>query len=125
MRGTIHTIEAILGAVILLVGIMSIYPTEETREFYFSDQGYNCLKYLDQEGLLRYYIYNDLTDDLNNSLRNCLPPISDYSFEICLTSSCISTSIPSDKSTFLSSYLVAGNTSNYDHRLVNLWIWLK
>ncbi len=103
---------------------MSIYPIEKTREFYFSDQGYNCLKYLDQKGLLRYYVYNDLVGDLNNDLRDCLPSISDYTFKICSTSSCI-TSIPPDKSTFLSSYLIAGNTTNYDHRLINLWIWLK
>ena len=125
MRATIHTIEAIIGAVILLVGVMSIYPIEETKEFYFSDQGYNCLKYLDQKGLLRYYVYHDLNDKLNNGLRACLPPISDYTFKICSTPSCISNSIPSDKSTFLSSYLIAGNSSNYDRRLINLWIWLK
>lgn len=127
MRGTIHTIEAIIGALILLVGVMSIYPIEEPREFYFSDQGYNCLKYLDQKGLLRYYIYNDLIDDLNNSLKDCLPPISDYTFKICSTPSC-TTTISSNKSIFLSSYLIAGEnkvTTNYDPRLINLWIWSK
>jgi len=130
MRGTIHTIEAIIGALILLVGVMSIYPIEETREFYFSDQGYDCLKYLDQKGLLRYYIYNDLVDDLDDSLRSCLPLIADYKFQICSTLPCISPGEGPKGVRIIkrSSYLIAGEnkaTTNYDPKLINLWIWLK
>jgi hypothetical protein len=127
MKATFHTIEAIIGTLILLAGVMSIYPIEEKREFYFSDQGYDCLEYLDQQGLLRHYVYNSLNDELNNSLRSCLPPISGYTFEICSTMPCI-TSLPTDRSTFLSTYLIAGNnkgTPSYDPRIVNLWMWLK
>jgi hypothetical protein len=127
MKATIHTIEAIIGTLILLVGVMSIYPIEEREEFYFSDEGYDCLNYLDQKGLLRYYVYNNMLDDLNNSLRSCLLGISDYTFQICSSLPCTAT-IPTDRSTFLSSYLIAGenkNETNYDPRMINLWMWLK
>jgi hypothetical protein len=127
MKATVHTIEAIMGTLILLVGVISIYPIEERQEFYFSDEAYDCLKYLDNEGLLRYYIYNNLVDDLNNTLRSCLPGISDYTFQICSSLPC-TTTLPSDKSTFLSSYLIAGEnkaTINYDPRIINVWVWLK
>jgi hypothetical protein len=127
MKATVHTIEAIIGTLILLVGVMSIYPVEDRQEFYFSDEGYDCLRYLDQEGMLRYYVYNSMVDELNNTLRSCLPGISDYTFEICSSLSCTAT-LPADKSTFLSSYLIAGenkDTTNYDPRIINLWMWLK
>ena len=127
MKATVHTIEAIIGTLILLVGVMSIYPIQETEEFYFSDEGYRCLEHLDQEGLLRYYVYNNLINDMNNSLRSCLPGISDYTFQICPSLPCTAT-FPSNKSTFLSSYLIAGDnkaSTNYDPRIINLWVWLK
>jgi len=123
MKATIHTIEAVIGTLILLVGVMSIYPVEERTSFYFSDDGYSCLRYLDDSGLLRNYVYNDMIVELNNSLRNCLPQIASYTFKICRTTSCITT-LPSDRSIFLSSYLLSGDNA-YDKRIINVWLWLK
>jgi hypothetical protein len=127
MKATVHTIEAIIGTLILLVGVTAIYPIQEVGEPYFSDEGYTCLKYLDQEGLLRYYVYNNLTDSLNNSLKSCLPSIAAYTFNLCSSIPC-SAELPPDKSTFLSSYLLAGDNmapASYEPRIINLWMWLK
>jgi hypothetical protein len=123
MRATVHTIEAIIGTLILLVGVISIYPIEDRQEFYFSDQSHNCLKYMDQQGLLRHYAYNNMIDSLNSSLRSCLPGISDFTFQICSTLPC-TTTLPANKTTFLSSYLLAGE-SDYDTRIISLWVWLR
>lgn len=127
MKATFHTIEAIIGTLILLVGVMSIYPIQNGEEFYFSDEGYDCLNYLDQRGLLRYYVYNNLLDELNSTIRSCLPGITDYMFQICSSLPCTA-NLPTDRSTFLSSYLIAGENkgaANYDPRMVNLWVWSK
>ena len=123
MRATVHTLEAVIGTLILLVGVMSVYPAEEKTDFYFSDEGYNCLRYLDESGLLRSYVYGGLTDELNNSLRNCLPPIAGYMFKVCSTYPCMET-LPSDRSVFLSSYLISGEKV-YEPRVINVWLWLK
>ena len=127
MKATIHTIEAIIGTLILLVGVINLYPIEEMEDFYFSDEGYNCLEYMDKEGMLRYYVYNNMVDELNNSLRACLPGIAEYTFQICSSLPC-TTTLPPDKSTFLSSYLLAGENrgaANYDPRTINLWMWSR
>jgi hypothetical protein len=127
MKATIHTIEAIIGTLILLVGVISIYPIEDRQEFYFSDESYNCLNYIDEQGLLRYYVYNNMVNDMNNTLRSCLPGIADYTFQICSSLPCMTT-LPANKTTFLSSYLLAGEnkgTANYDPRIINLWMWLR
>jgi hypothetical protein len=127
MKASIHTIEAIMGALILLVGIINIYPIQDSREFYFSDQGHACLEYMDQQGLLRHYVYNSMVDELNSTLRSCLPGISDYAFQICSSLPCTA-SLPANKTTFLSSYLIAGENkaaTSYDPRIINVWMWLK
>jgi hypothetical protein len=123
MKATVHTIEAVIGTLILIVGVMSIYPVNESRGFYFSDEGYSCMEYLDEAGLLRNYVYNGMTDEMNSSLRDCLPQVADYDFKICSTTSCVTT-LPTDKSIFLSSYLLSGE-KNYEPRIVNLWLWLN
>ena len=123
MRATVHTIEAVIGTLILLVGVMTIYPMNEGNDFYFSENGYNCLKYLDDSGQLRNYVYNGLTTDMNTSLRECLPQVTGYTFKICATADCSET-LPTDRSVFLSSYLLSGQ-KNYDPRIINLWVWLE
>jgi len=119
-----HTLEAILGSVLVLVGIMIIFPVQQRSEVAFSEIGYSCLNYLDQKGLLRYYIVNGMNTELNDSLKNCLPSISDFKFKICSTSDCIDTSIPYDKTVYLASYLIAGENT-YNRKLINLWVWSK
>jgi hypothetical protein len=119
-----HTIEAVLGAILVLVGIMLIFPTQQQNEINFSDIGYSCLYNLDQRGLLRYYAVNSMNTELNDSLRSCLPTMADFNFKICSVSNCINTSIPYNKTVYLSGYLIAGENT-YNRKLINLWIWSK
>jgi len=119
-----HTMEAILGAVLVLVGIMLIFPNQQQKEVSFSEIGYSCLNYLDQKGLLRYYMINEMNTELNDSLKSCLPTLTDFNFKICSTSDCINNTIPYNKTVYLSSYLIAGENA-YNRKLINLWVWLK
>ena len=124
MKGMMYTMEAILGTIFVLVGIMIIFPVQQQREISFSEIGYSCLNYLDQTGLLRYYAINNMNTELNNSLRDCLPPIADFKFKVCSSSDCKETTIPYNKTVYLSSYLIAGENT-YNKKLINLWIWSK
>ena len=116
--------EAILSSVIILIGITIIFPIQQSSEISFSKIGYDCLEYLDQKGLLRYYAGNSMIIELNNELKNCLPSVADFKIKICTTSDCRDTTIPYDKTVYLSSYLIAGENT-YNRELINLWIWSK
>jgi len=118
-----HTMEAILGSILILVGIMVIFPAQQ-NEISLSGVGYSCLNYLDQEGLLRNYAINDMTAELNDSFRSCLPSTVDFKFKICSSADCRDITIPYNKTVYLSSYLIAGEDT-YNKRLINLWIWSK
>lgn len=123
MRGMLYTLEAILATVMILVGIVSIFPIQEQKETIFSDVGRSCLSYLDQNGLLRHYAVNGMEAELASSLRNCLPQVTDFSVKICSSSNCTA-SIPGEETVYLSSYLIAGENS-YNKKLVELWVWRK
>lgn len=124
MKGVLHTVEAVLGVMIILLGVIMVYPIRAKTEVQLSEIGYVCLKELDQEGTLKYYVENDLTFDLNTSLRNCIAQIADFTFEICDTAVCNPNTVPDDKEIFVSNYLVSGYET-YEANLVSVWLWLK
>jgi hypothetical protein len=120
----IHTMEAVLGTLLILGGIMLIFPIQQQNEINFSDISYSCLGMLEQKGLLRHYVSNNMNTELNNNLRDCLPSVADFKFKICSSSSCMDTTIPYNKTVYLSSYLIAGENT-YDRKVINIWVWSK
>lgn len=121
MKGYIKTLEAGIAIVLILVSMIFLFSDRARKEPQLSDIGYNCLKYLDYKGVLRYYAVNNLESSLISNLRGCIPPILNYKARICTTTSC-NTQLPTDRTVFLSSYLIAGeNTIN--NVLINVWVW--
>lgn len=123
VKGFEKTLEAAIAIVLILVSIVFLFTGKEITEPQMSVTGYECLKNLDNQGLLRYYAVNDLGDSLSASLKTCIPSLLNYTTKICSTSAC-STILPVNKTVFLSTYLIAGDNS-LNPRLVNLWVWLK
>ena len=106
MKGVLHTLEAVIAVMIILLGVGFVYPMREKPELSIADVGYKCLSSLDQEGLLKYYVSNDMTSSLNNSLGNCITPGIGFNFKMCDSAVCNPDSIPDDKEIFISSYLL-------------------
>ena len=123
VKGYIQTLEQVLGSVLVLTILITLFnPSSSTTNLQLSSLGFNCMKELDNKGLLRYYAVNNLTTDLNNSLQPCLSAFN-YDFNICSSTTC-SSALPANKDIYLSSYFIAGENS-FQPRLINLWIWLK
>ncbi|NIO44537.1 MAG: hypothetical protein GTN36_03220 [Candidatus Aenigmarchaeota archaeon] len=122
-KGFVKTLEAGIAIALILVSMVFLFPGETETEPQISDTGYNCLRYLDYEGVLRNYAANSLESDLISDLRKCVPPILNYTARICTSTSC-NTELPTDKTIFLSSYLIAGE-AQIDRTLINLWVWSK
>lgn len=120
-KGFIKTMEAGIAIVLILASVVFLFTQKEEYEPQLSSVGYNCLKNLDNSGILRYYAENKMESSLISDLRDCIPPLFNYNVKICITSSCIS-QLPSDKDIFLSSYLIAGDDS-IEPTLINLWVW--
>ena len=123
VKGFVKTLEAGIAITLILVSMVFLFPEKTINEPQISDIGYNCLRYLDNQGVLRNYAVNDLENNLISDLRSCLPPILNYTARICTTSTC-NTILPGNKTIFLSSYLIAGENS-VRPTLINLWIWLE
>ena len=81
MKGYIKTLEAGIAIVLILVSMIFLFSERTKQEPQISDTGYNCLKYLDYKGILRYYAVNNLESNLISDLRGCIPLILDYNYQ--------------------------------------------
>lgn len=122
VKGIVYTLEAAIGTVIVLLGIITIFPIQSSRAG-LSDVGYNCLSFLGQNGSLRQYAESGMLDQINISLSTCIPSVMDFTFMVCSTADCIG-SLPSGKTIYASSYVIAGYDT-YNKKLINLWMWMK
>ena len=121
MKGFIQTLEQVLGTVLVLTVLITLFNPQPPSSN-LSSIGFNCLKDLDNKGLLRSYAANNLITDFNSSLQQCLTAFN-YEFKICSSTVC-NTTLPANKDVFLSSYFVSGYTT-YQPTLINLWVWSK
>ena|SRR3990172_2719655 len=119
----IKTLEALIGAITLLIAVVILFPPISASQNQTPTISFNCLKDLDNKGFLRYYAENFQTSDMQDKLRICMPTILDFSVKICDASVCNPDALP-NKEIFLSQYLIAGD-QNSENRLISLWVWSK
>ncbi|MFQ6020766.1 MAG: hypothetical protein ACE5J4_01965 [Candidatus Aenigmatarchaeota archaeon] len=120
VKGFIQTLEAVIAAVLILITILILYQPKPLVETQLQEISYNCLVDLDNKGFLRYYL--DDPEEIENKLKSCLPPLTDFVVKVCTNADCVA-DVPS-KTVVLSSYLVSGYYA-VSPRLVNLWVWYK
>lgn len=119
----IKTLEALIAATVILISVVILFPPTIISQTQIPSAAYNCLRDMDDKGFLRYYAENNLTSELENKLKSCIPQNLDYSVKICDSSTCNPDSLPSKEITLVS-YLIAGD-QNPANRLINLWVWFR
>ena len=119
----IKTLEALIAGMILLASVVILFPPSVIAQSQVPSISYNCLKDLDNKGLLRYYAENFQASELEDSLKSCLPSTLDYKVKICDSSDCNPDSLP-NKEVVLSSYVISGDQKS-ENRLINMWLWFR
>lgn len=122
MKGFIKTLEATI-AVLLIISTVSMlhdvsiaYPEKN-----FMEVGDYCLDKVYDEGNLRYYAVNDLENELEDNLDDCLAAIN-YKLEICSSMECSITGLP-NSTVVLVSRLISGDQYEINPRIINVWMW--
>jgi hypothetical protein len=123
VKGFVKTLEASIAIVLILISIVFLFPERTKNKTQISHAAYDCLKYIDNKGLLRNYAVNGFESNLVSDLRACISPLYDYTVKMCTSTACNS-QLPSNKEVFLSSYIIAGEDT-FRPTLINLWIWLR
>ncbi len=123
MKGYVQTLEAVIALGIILLSITIVLtPQTYPEKVDLKDNYYNFLDHIDNKGLLRSYVENNMEAELSDELEDCLPKIASFSVKICSTSNCIA-SLPEDKTIESYNYFVAGyKTPN--PKLIKIWLWI-
>lgn len=102
MKGFTNTIEAVIGAVIILSVMMWLFQTPATQETSSYSMAYNCLKYAKDSA------------NVDAKLRECIPISYNYQFKVC-GSDC-SAALPSNVTVTSADYISNG-------KIMKLWMY--
>lgn len=117
MDGFWYTVEVLIAISVLVFFLIAIGGNIlSSQEVDLSIRGYELLKGLDEQGILREYVESGDPEGLNS--RVALPGFS-HSVQICDTSGvCAGVRPQISGSVFVSNYLVAGETSYSPHNVI-------
>ena len=148
-KGIIRVLEAIIAIVLILIFIYTIIPKEQKNEpenpiekyknFIIKDLSYNetirgklmdlnldeyecdkdCL-----EELCNSYC-DDVVRDINALISKTIISGYDYFFKICNTPSCVSSTMPIDKTIYMFDVLIGSDSERINPLVVRVWVWNK
>ena len=111
-----------IASILILTIILIVYNgSVQNRSFEsvsMADFAYNCLKDLDNKGILRYYALDNNTQ-IRSYITSCLPRTLNFSIGFC--NGCAAANV--NKSVVSIKYIVAGEGSTFQPTSVNMLVW--
>ncbi|MFH0836604.1 MAG: hypothetical protein V1870_00585 [Candidatus Aenigmatarchaeota archaeon] len=122
MKGAMKTLEVVLAASILLIGLGFVFASVSVKSVdNMKDQGYDAVSYLADTGVLRQYA------GTGENIDTYIDPLVDYNFKgIFCTDQC-NTTLPNNKDVVVIDYYISGYASssevNSDVKKFRLYLW--
>ena len=127
-KGYIYSLEVLIAISIILVAMVFLFryaPTKPEIEIsILKQQGFDILEYMNNEGTLREYVFNNNETELEAYLAVLLPKNIYFETDICSVS-CERTNVPNNETVISIDYYVSGYKEHYIGKKVRLWIWRK
>jgi len=126
MKGYIYTLEVLVAASLIFVSLMFVFrssPLKPQLEIsLIKQQGFDALKYIDNEGNLKKYVSEADEKELEDELKDILIKTIKFETEICETE-CSQRNVPGGQAIIIVDYYVSGYRSSYDYKKVRLYMW--
>lgn len=125
MKGILQSLEAIIAILIIVVVFVSVYtnrtPIPEFDTINWNVRGFDALRALDGNNMLRDVVMTNSTSTLKDRLLPLIPSQLNYDVVIC-DRNCGQPDIKSDKLTSVT-YVVSGDLNNFLPRQIILYMW--
>ena len=125
MKGLLQSLEAIIAILAIVTVFVTVYsgksPIPEFDTINWKVRGFDALKALDNNNMLRDVVVTNSTSALKDRLSGLLPSQLNYDVVIC-ERNCGQPDIQSDKLTSVT-YVIAGDLNNYLPRQIILYMW--
>ncbi len=124
MKGYIYTLEVTIASFLIFTTIIYVFSTPiTTRDYHLSlleERTYNILSFLESSGILREYIHNGYRAQLEEKIKDLMPPGVEVHVEI--NSTCSYSSAPDYKDVILIKHYYTGLRS-YEFKKLCVYVW--
>ncbi len=124
MKAMMHTLEAMIAALLILGTLVAVYSFPKPQESFDSvtmrEKGYFCMKDADNRGLLRYYALANDSIGIRNYFQGCLPRSLNFSLNFCAA---CAADIPANRTVISMNYIIAGEGASFQPTNANLFLW--
>ena len=128
-RGYIKTVEAVIAIVAVLIFVVTTVPNRSLEDsgvppIVKSSQEFITTEISTNEEIRECVIENPLcenADIMKQIIENNLPNGYDYTFKICNTSNCLTTT-PLDRSVYLTDVFITSTIEEQNPKIVRIWI---
>ncbi len=124
-KGYFYTLESLIGITIIVVSLVVILGIAQVPASsgvsLVKRQGIEALEFLDQKGELRFLVHSGNEIQLNDRLKDILPPTISLYTDIC-TNTCMG-EIPADRTVVSVDYYISGYNDLFFIKKVKLWMW--
>ena len=138
-KGFFRTLEAVIAIVVILTFIYSVAPKKEikeeipyalktARDYILNEIATNPdLRNLVTESSIDDDVKNiEDIGDLDEFIKNNIPPGYEYSGAICKTTYCVlEEKLPEKKTIYMADIIVSPSSLEEEPRIVRLWFWRK
>ena len=125
-KGYVYSLEMLIAVSIILVALVLIFregPKEQQIEVSLLKRyAWESLEYLNYNGSLREYAFNDDEGSLENALANILPQNVLFELDICKLQ-CDDTNVPKNETVVTVDYYVSGYRNTFVEKKVKMWVW--
>ncbi len=109
MKGVVNTIEALIGAIMILGLMIFLFTPQPMQEPDMYRTSYTCLKYAKD------------SENIKTSLDQCIPDTYKFDYRICETADCpasgLVSSLPENTTIVSAEYIDSGP------RLIKIWVY--
>jgi len=124
-KGISFTLEAIISGLLIITSILFFFQFSGTSDFYsmgVSEIGYDCMKSLDEHGLMREHALNGDAASIESGLQECLGGLN-HSVQLC-ENTCSQATSPENNTVIVSSYFIAGDVEPNPMEIrLNMWLY--
>ena len=126
-KGYMKTLEAVIAVIILISFLLALLPREEAKPE--TPQDIQLLQdtvftTIQNDNYYRACVLSNNLNCITSFINSTFPYTLEFDAKICDLTSCPEPDLP-DKSVYVSDLIISSNLTEFDTRLLRLFIWRK
>jgi hypothetical protein len=128
-RGWLRIVEAFLAILIVLGAVIVFMSSRQSSDTDISETVYErqrqILDVISKNDSLRIKVLSENEEDIKTAIGRMVPASWDFNIKICGMTEVCSTTVPYDRSVYVSESVVSSNLTIYEPKKIRFFAWMK